>query len=63
MYETRAVVDSAFKSLDSSQRFMLGSRTLAGVLIAVQNAIDKKIRAFIGAGDGEWNGEDCTDDG
>jgi hypothetical protein len=47
MHETRAVVDSAFKSLDSSRRLHAGVLTLAGVLIAVQNAIDKKIALLL----------------
>jgi hypothetical protein len=42
-YETRSAVDSAFKSLaEPSQRMRAGVLTLCGVLIAVQDAIDKK---------------------
>jgi hypothetical protein len=47
-YETRSVVDLAFKPLaDSSQRLHAGVLTLAGVLIAVKNAIDKKIALLL----------------
>jgi hypothetical protein len=42
-YETRSAVDSAFKSLVGSQKLHAGVLTLCGVLIAVKNAIDRKI--------------------